>query len=576
MNQKNAFSSMLISDGMKTTIANVGYTDATAIQTESIPHLLSGRDFIGQAQTGTGKTAAFGIPVIEMVDDAANHPQALLVCPTRELCLQVTAELVKLSAHKHNLNLVAIYGGQGIEKQLRDLRVNKPQIIVATPGRLFDHLRRKSIELSKVSMIILDEADKMLDMGFRPEIEEIFTLLPQENQRIFFSATMPKAIKDLACTYLRNPILVKAESKSLTATKIEQTYLKIRPRDKTELLCRILDHKDPKLAVVFCNAKSTADEIVEEIKYRGFDAGVLHGDLSQNARDKVMDKFRSESIRVLVATDIASRGIDVDGVELVINYHLPQDPEDYVHRIGRTGRAGRFGQAISLVEPRDNSRLRKIMSVVKVEIKEQAPPSLNDIKLAKISNLFAKVKKAIDDNKISQYQDYIKNNDMDLKDFAAGMVHLSLEKTLSNNKEIDSCANDFDKAFSANKRGYSRSDSRGGFSDRRGGERGGDRDRGGDRGYFNRGGDRDRNRSDSRGDSRGGDRRFGRGFGGADMGNTKPAPSFKRDGDYNRASASPNTRSSDRPGSYAPRSESKRPSFNSDKKPNSFKKPSRY
>ena len=504
MNQKNNFSNMLLSDGMKETLLSIGYTEATPIQAESIPHLLSGRDFIGQAQTGTGKTLAFGIPLLEMIDDASTYAQALIVCPTRELCLQVTAELTKISAHKHNVNLVAIYGGQGIEKQLKDLRQNKPQIIVATPGRLFDHLERKSIDLSKVSMIILDEADKMLDMGFRPEIEEIFSLLPSANQRIFFSATMPKAIKDLACSYLKNPLVIKTESKSLTATKIEQTYLKARSKDKVELLCRILDHKDPKLAVVFCNAKSTADEIVEEIKYRGFDAGVLHGDLSQNARDKVMAKFRAEAIKVLIATDVASRGIDVEGVELVINYHLPQDPEDYVHRIGRTGRAGRVGQAISLVEPRDNSRLRKIMSIAKADIKEQDVPSLNDIKLAKIGNLFAKVKQAIDDNKISQYQDYLKNNEININDFAAGMMHLSLEKTLANNKEIEEWHQDFDKSFSANKRGSSRGFDRG--------ERGGYFSRSNERNYDrDRGPSRNRNRDDR--DSRGNgdrydDRRF--------------------------------------------------------------------
>lgn len=554
MNQKNNFSNMLLSDGMKETLTSIGYTEATPIQAESIPHLLSGRDFIGQAQTGTGKTLAFGIPLLEMIDDASTHAQALVVCPTRELCLQVTNELNKISIYKHNVNLVAIYGGQGIEKQLKDLRQNKPQIIVATPGRLFDHLERKTIDLSKVNMIILDEADKMLDMGFRPEIEEIFSLLHDENQRIFFSATMPKAIKDLACSYLKNPVVIKTESKSLTATKIEQSYLKARSKDKVELLCRILDHKDPKLAVVFCNAKSTADEIVEEVKYRGFDAGVLHGDLSQNARDKVMAKFRAESIRVLIATDVASRGIDIDGVELVINYHLPQDPEDYIHRIGRTGRAGRLGQAISLVEPRDNSRLRKIMSVAKADIKEQDVPSLNDIKLAKIGNLFAKVKKAIEDNKISQYQDYLKNNDIDIKDFAAGMLHLSLEKTLSNNKEIEEWNNDFDKSFSANKRGSSRGFDRG--------ERGGyfsRSERGSDRSSDRRGNDRNRERSFSRDrdvdNRRYDDRKFAQNHGSA---------KFKNGfGDRNR---NENFNSSDKPfkdrsSSFKPRSPSSRPNF---------------
>ena len=243
---------------------------------------------------------------------------------------------------------------------------------MATPGRLFDHLRRGSINLSAVFMITLDEADEMLDMGFRDEIEQIFDLLPEENRRIFFSATMPKAIMDLVHSYLRDPVIIKTESKNLTVAKIDESYFRVRGKEKTELLCRVLDYRDPKLAVVFCNAKSTADEIVDGIKHRGFEAGVLHGDLSQNQRDRVMAQFRAGQIRVLVATDIAARGIDVDDIELVLNYHLPHDPEDYVHRIGRTGRAGRKGRAVSLVEPRDNSRLRKNYQLLALKSKKKS------------------------------------------------------------------------------------------------------------------------------------------------------------------------------------------------------------
>ena len=353
MNKNSTFFEMPLSEGMKKTISSIGYTVPTPIQEKSIPELLEGCDLLGQAQTGTGKTAAFAIPLIELINEEQQIVQALVVCPTRELCLQVCQEIQKLSVHKRDLNTVALYGGHSIEQQFRALKTERPKIIVATPGRLFDHLRRKSVDLSNVRMIVLDEADEMLDMGFRPEIEQIFEMLPQENQRIFFSATMAKAIKDLACSYLRDPKIIKTEAKSLTVSTISQSYFRIRGKEKVDLLCRMLDIKDPKLAVVFCNAKSTVDEVVDAILSRGFEAGVLHGDLSQAQRDRVMAKFRAGLVRVLVATDVAARGLDIDDVEMVINFHLPHDPEDYVHRIGRTGRAGRSGHAISLVEPRD-------------------------------------------------------------------------------------------------------------------------------------------------------------------------------------------------------------------------------
>lgn len=422
------FFDMPLSEGMKQTISDIGFTTPTPIQEQSIPELLEGHDLLGQAQTGTGKTGAFAIPLIEMVDTEKETIQALVVCPTRELCLQVCQEIKRLSAHKNEIQTVALYGGQAIDQQFRSLKTARPQIIVATPGRLFDHLRRKSVELSNVGMIVLDEADEMLDMGFREEIEQIFDLLPEQNQRIFFSATMPKAIKDMACTYLRNPKIIKTESKSLTASKISQSYFKVRGKEKTELLCRVLDMQNPKLAVVFCNAKITVDEIVEDINCRGFEAGVLHGDLSQNQRDRVMAKFKSGQVRVLVATDVAARGIDIDDVELVLNYHLPHDPEDYVHRIGRTGRAGRSGRAVSLVEPRDNSRLRRICQFAKVDIAEEHPPSISDVKTAKLSSLVGLVEEALSSDKIGEYRSFLAKQKLSAEDIAVGMLQLSLKK----------------------------------------------------------------------------------------------------------------------------------------------------
>ena len=476
MNKRSTYNDMPISDGMKQTLAEIGFTEPTPIQEKSIPGLLAGRDLLGQAQTGTGKTAAFAIPLIEKVNVDSRDIQALVVCPTRELCLQVAQEIKRLATHTKGVSVAALYGGQAIDQQFRALKTQRPQIIVATPGRLFDHLRRGSINLSAVFMITLDEADEMLDMGFRDEIEQIFDLLPDENQRLFFSATMPKAIMDLVHSYLRDPVIIKTESKNLTVAKIDQSYFRVRGKEKTELLCRVLDYRDPKLAVVFCNAKSTADEIVDEIKHRGFEAGVLHGDLSQNQRDRVMAQFRAGQVRVLVATDIAARGIDVDDIELVINYHLPHDPEDYVHRIGRTGRAGRKGRAVSLVEPRDNSRLRKITQFARADIIEEEPPTINDVKLAKLSNLFGKVKTALDSEMIAEYRSFLAKQNLSAEDVAAGLIKLALEK-------FDEHSMD-DAAF-LDMRGKKYS---GMPQERRRDNRGGDRDRGGDRG--DRGGDR--------------------------------------------------------------------------------------
>lgn len=434
MNTIGSFNDLPLSDGMKHTIKSVGFKVPTPIQEQSIPHLLLGKDVLGQAQTGTGKTGAFSIPLVEIVDETKSEIQALVICPTRELCLQVCQEVKRLSEHKVGLESVALYGGQAIDQQFRLLKDKRPQIIVATPGRFFDHLRRGKIELDQVKIIVLDEADEMLDMGFRPEIEQIFDLLPNDNQRVFFSATMPKAIKDLACTYLRNPEIIKIETKVLSASTISQNYFRVRGREKTELLCRMLDYKEPKLALVFCNTKSAADEIAEEIKNRGFETGVLHGDLNQNQRDRVMARFRAGTLKVLVATDVAARGLDIEDVEMVFNYHLPHDPEDYVHRIGRTGRAGRQGVAFSLVEPRDNSRLRRIAHFARVEIAESSPPTLAEVKNAKLRNLFSRVKSVMSSDNLSEYRAFIANQKMSSEDFAAGMIHLAMMKFESNNK----------------------------------------------------------------------------------------------------------------------------------------------
>lgn len=512
---------MSLSEGMRSTLTKMGFNEPTPIQQRAIPELLLGRDVLGQAQTGTGKTAAFAIPIVEKIKQNSTDIQALVVCPTRELCLQVCDEIKHLSAHTKGIATAALYGGQAIDQQFKILKTQKPQIIVATPGRLFDHLRRQSIKLNTVSMIVLDEADEMLDMGFRAEIEQIFDLLPDENQRLFFSATMPKPIMDLVHTYLRDPVIIKTESKNLTATKISQSFFRVRGKEKTELLCRVLDYRDPKLAVVFCNAKSTADEIVDEIKFRGFEAGVLHGDLSQNQRDRVMAKFKSGNLRVLVATDIAARGIDIDDIELVMNYHLPHDPEDYVHRIGRTGRAGRNGRAVSLVEARDNSRLRRISQFARVDIHEEEPPTINDVKAAKLMNLFGKVKTALSSEIIGEYRSILAKQDITPEDMAAGMIKLALEKFDENTKH-DQAAEELRgkrySGFSPEKRFNERFDKRGDNNRRS------DRGRGGSRRNDDQRGSYGEKRFDSKG-SRDSSERATRSFGERASG-SRPVRSF--------------------------------------------------
>lgn len=465
---------MPLSDGMKNTLLSVGYTEATPIQEKAIPELLAGRDLLGQAQTGTGKTAAFGVPLLEMLDDKSESILALVLCPTRELCLQVCGELQKLAAHKQKLKVAALYGGQAIDQQFKTLKRDKPQVIVATPGRLFDHVRRKTVSLGDIRMIVLDEADEMLDMGFRPQIEEVLGLLPEENQRIFFSATMPKLIMDLACSFLRDPVIIRVQSKDLTAEKVRQSYVRVSPRDKSEVLCRMLDFYDPKLAVVFCNAKATIDQVVDDIQVRGFNSAALHGDLSQAQRDRVMSGFRQGHIKVLVATDIAARGIDVDDVELVFNYHLPHDPEDYVHRIGRTGRAGRVGQAISLVDPKDNSRLRKISHFANSKISERDTPTFSDVKAAKLTGIFTKVKTALAAGNISEYKSFISKHDMSMDDFAAGLLQVTLaefDKQAQHDYKFDSREDKRYSSYAPNGRDRDRKEGGGRFFEKRGREK---------------------------------------------------------------------------------------------------------
>lgn len=355
-------------------ITELGFEESTPIQEKAIPIALTGKDLIGQAQTGTGKTAAFGIPLINKIPVTEEKIVALVMTPTRELAIQVAEEIGKLTRFK-GIRTLPIYGGQDIVRQIRALK-KKPQVIIGTPGRLLDHINRKTIKLEDVQTVILDEADEMLDMGFMEDIQSILSLVPENRQTMLFSATMPPNIQKLAQQFLTNPEHVSVIPKQVSAPLIAQSYIEVHERQKFDALSRLIDMESPELAIVFGRTKRRVDELAEALQKRGYSADGLHGDLSQNQRDTVMRKFRDGSLDVLVATDVAARGLDVSGVTHVINFDLPQDPESYVHRIGRTGRAGKEGTAWTFVTPREIDHLHFIEKVTRHRIARKPLPSL--------------------------------------------------------------------------------------------------------------------------------------------------------------------------------------------------------
>lgn len=383
-------------------IGDMGFTEATPIQEQAIPIALGGQDVIGQAQTGTGKTAAFAIPFLQLI---GNDPvvQVLILTPTRELCMQVEKEVKKLSKYLR-LKSVAVYGGQEISRQIRELKA-RPQIIVATPGRLMDHMNRKTIRLEHLKMVVLDEADEMLNMGFLEDIETILAACPEERQTMMFSATMKDEIKAIANKFMREPQLVKVEAQELTVPAIEQQYFEVPEQEKFKLLCRLLDIHNPELAMIFGRTKRRVDELTEALQKLGYQAEGLHGDLTQRHRDMVMNKFRSGQIHILVATDVAARGLDITGVTHVFNFDLPQEIDSYVHRIGRTGRAGKEGLALTFVEPREFAHLKAIEKTIQRKLVKTKLPSAQDSRQRKQDILYGKIVAAIKAGNVLNYQE---------------------------------------------------------------------------------------------------------------------------------------------------------------------------
>jgi ATP-dependent RNA helicase DeaD len=420
------FSELGLSAELLKAVDKLGFEQASPIQAEAIPVLMTGKDIVGQSQTGSGKTAAFGIPAVEKVDPSRREVQVLILCPTRELAVQVSEEIHKLAFFKRGIMALPIYGGQSYERQFAGLRQGA-QIVIGTPGRVMDHMRRGTLRLDTVKMAILDEADVMLNMGFREDIETILQSVPKERQTVFFSATMPKPIRDLIEKYSREPQNVRIEQKSLTVAAIDQVYYEVDRRHKMELLTRLVDIFDLKLGIIFCNTKRMVDDLVDYLEAAGYQADRLHGDMTQAMRDRVMNKFRQSGLEFLVATDIAARGIDVDDVEVVFNYDLPYDPEDYVHRIGRTGRAGKSGRAISLVPYRELFQIRNIERFTNQRIQRGKIPTVDEVAEAKENIFLEKIRSLLAGGEFQKHDHLIERlleEGFSSTDVASALIHL--------------------------------------------------------------------------------------------------------------------------------------------------------
>jgi len=392
-----------LSDAVIKATALMGFEETTSIQDLAIPIAMAGNDIIGQAQTGTGKTAAFGIPMIEKCIEGQSNIQGLVITPTRELAVQVAEEINTLGQFK-NIRALPVYGGQNIERQIKALK-KKPQIIVATPGRLMDHMRRKLIRLQQLNVVVLDEADEMLNMGFREDIETILTDVPEERQTMLFSATMPQPIQDLARKFMRDPKFVKMKTKEVTVPNTEQYYYQTHEKEKFDALCRLLDLHSPEAAIVFARTKRRVDELLEGLNKRGYSAEAIHGDLTQAKRDSVMRKFKNMSTEILVATDVAARGLDIGSVTHVYNFDIPQDPDSYVHRIGRTGRLGKPGIAVTFVSHREINHLEHIERSIKRKITRKPVPTINEAIEVQQRLTVEKLMQIIEDREHLQYNE---------------------------------------------------------------------------------------------------------------------------------------------------------------------------
>ncbi|MBF0540381.1 MAG: DEAD/DEAH box helicase [Nitrospirae bacterium] len=397
-----------ISDEILTALAEMGFEEPTQIQKIAIPPVLEGLDIIGVAQTGTGKTAAFGIPMIERnIKGKSKSPCSLVLVPTRELCIQVAQEMNKMGKYK-GFNTIPIYGGQSIERQIKSLK-RDIDLVVGTPGRVIDHIKRKTLVLNSVSMVVLDEADEMLNMGFIEDIQTILGETPEERQTMLFSATMPDQIVRISKQYMRSPKRVSVDTKDMVVAKIKQVFYEVRENDKAKALTRILDVQDPSLTLIFCHTRRDVDELAGKLQQMGYEAGAIHGEFTQAHRDEMMHKFKNGDIDILVATDVAARGLDINDVSHVINYSIPQNPDAYIHRIGRTGRAGKSGIAITFVTPRENRQLRLIEKTARTKIDKGVLPTRKEVIIARERDIFEEMEEVISEGKYTDYKALVTN-----------------------------------------------------------------------------------------------------------------------------------------------------------------------
>ena len=431
------FADLGLSPEILKAVADLGFEEASPIQSAAIPVLLEGHDVVGQSQTGSGKTAAFAIPAIELCVASDRSVQVLIMCPTRELATQVADEVHKLSAHKRGMHAVPIYGGASYERQFFELKKGV-QIVIGTPGRIMDHMDRGTLQLGTVKMVVLDEADRMLDMGFREDIEKILSATPDERQTVFFSATVSKLIRDLIERHSNEPKSVKIEQKQLTVPAIEQWYYEVPQRMKFEALLRLIDFHGYKLGIIFCNTQRMVDELADDLIAQGFSADRLHGGIAQAQRTRVMNKFKKAEFEFLVATDVAARGIDVDELELVVNYDLPYDSEDYVHRIGRTGRAGRKGMAVTFVSGRDIYKLQHIERYTRTKILRGKIPTAGEVEERRAEAMVQKVREVLDRGNLSiALTDRLLGEGYNSTDIAAALFELLAGPETAPEKEIE-------------------------------------------------------------------------------------------------------------------------------------------
>jgi ATP-dependent RNA helicase DeaD len=392
---EKTFADLGLSAELMKAIAAQGFEQPSPIQAQAIPVALTGRDVVGQSQTGSGKTLAFGLPAVDRIDATSRDTQVLIMCPTRELAMQVCAEIHKVASFKEGVRATPIYGGSSYDRQIRALQTGS-QIVVGTPGRILDFVDRGTLRLDNLKTLVFDEADEMLDMGFADEIERLMQAVPKERQTIFFSATFDPRIRRLIDRYTNNPATITIEQKAMTVPTIEQRYYEVQGRSKTEVLCRVLDMDSPRLTIVFANTKKAVDDTVDALTARGYAADRLHGDLNQVMRERVMRNFRNGTIEVLVATDVAARGLDVNDIDLIVNFELPYDTEDYVHRIGRTGRAGRKGTAVSLVAGREIYLMQRIQRFTNAKVTRTKVPSQEELEATRVDQTFEKLKATLE------------------------------------------------------------------------------------------------------------------------------------------------------------------------------------